>query len=104
MHLGNAIFRVLHERKNTTASSAEKLTVREKMTFAHSLWVNSGKSIEKQQELGHFAFWNCYIQGTPRTEQYTAPYAEDLKSQEKNELYIFTLGKTFGWNVEKQNK
>ena len=56
MHLGNAISRVLHERRNTTASSAEKLTVRVKMTFAHSLWVNSGKSIEKQQELGHFAF------------------------------------------------
>ena len=44
LHFENAIYRVLHERSNITASFAEHLEVSENLTFTHALWINSGKS------------------------------------------------------------
>ena len=41
LYIGNAIYRVLYERN--TASFAELLKFQEKVTFTHTLWVNSGK-------------------------------------------------------------
>ena len=57
--------------------------VSREITFTHSLWVNGDKSKEMQLELGYCSFWNCYIQGTPRWSNITAPFAEHLKFQDQ---------------------
>ena len=44
MYFGKAIYRVLHERSNITASFLERLECQEKLTFTHAFWINSGKS------------------------------------------------------------
>ena len=44
IHFENAVYMVLHERSNNTASFVERLKFREKVTFTHALWFNSGKS------------------------------------------------------------
>ena len=44
MYFEKAIYRVLHERSNITASCVERLEFQEKLTFAHAFWINSGKS------------------------------------------------------------
>ena len=61
-----------------------------KMTSTHSLWVNSGKSKEKQLDLGHYMFWNCEIQGAPRMEQCHSSFAGAPKFSRKIEFYAFT--------------
>ena len=43
MHFENAIYRVLNERSNITASFAEHLKFREKLTFIYALSANTGK-------------------------------------------------------------
>ena len=43
LHFGNAIYRVLHERRNITPSFEEELKFQEEFTFGHGLWVNSDK-------------------------------------------------------------
>ena len=43
IHFGNAIYRVLHEGSDITASSAEHRKFGEQMSFVHTLWVNSDK-------------------------------------------------------------
>ena len=50
-----------------------------KMTFTHSLWVNSGKSQQKQLELGHCTLKLLYA----RCPTYGAPFAKHLKFHEK---------------------
>ena len=47
LHYENAIYRVLHERSNITAPSAEHPKFPEKMTFAELFWVKRGKEKEK---------------------------------------------------------
>ena len=74
MQFGNVIYRVLHERSNITASFEEHLKFQERLTFAHALWINSGKSNEKQPELGDYTSWNRYIQGASQTEQYHSSF------------------------------
>ena len=90
MHFENVIYSVLRERSNITASFAKHLKFQEKMTSTHSLWVNSGKSKEKQLELGHCMFWNCYIKGAPRTEQYHISFPGAPKISRKIDFYTFT--------------
>ena len=43
MHLENAIYRVLHEKSDLTASFTEHLIFKKKVTFTHALWVNISK-------------------------------------------------------------
>ena len=40
--LENAIYRMLHERRNITASFGEQLKFQEKMTFPEVFWLNTG--------------------------------------------------------------
>ena len=61
-----------------------------KMTSTHSLGVNRGKSKEKQLGLGHYMFWNCYIQGAPQMEQCHSSFAGAPKFPRKIEFYAFT--------------
>ena len=44
MHFEKAIYRVLHERSNITASFVEHLEFHENLTFPHGLWINNDKS------------------------------------------------------------
>ena len=44
MHFEKAMYRVLHERSNITASFAKRLEFQEKLTFTHAFWINSAKS------------------------------------------------------------
>ena len=44
MDFQTAIYRVLYERSNITASFGEHLKFQEKITFIEVFWVNSGKS------------------------------------------------------------
>ena len=69
LHFENAIYRVLHQRTNKTASFAEHLKFQEYMTFIHTLWVNSGKSKIKKLKSGHYTFWKYYKQGAPRNSE-----------------------------------
>ena len=54
--------------------------------------MNCDKSKEKQLELGHYMFSNCYIHGAPRTEQYHSSFPGAPKISRKIEFYIFTSG------------
>ena len=56
LHFENAIYSVVHERSNITASFAERLEVQENLTFKHTLWINTGKSKQKNwnQDNIHF--------------------------------------------------
>ena len=43
LHFENAIYSVLHEESDNTASSAKHLKFQEKLTFADVLWINSSQ-------------------------------------------------------------
>ena len=61
MYFQIAIYSLLHERSNASATFAEYIKCQELMTVTHSLWMNSGKSKWKKLELRQYTFWNCYI-------------------------------------------
>ena len=54
LYFETAIYRVLHERRNHTASFTERLKLQEKLTLADALWMNSSKLTKI--ELGHYTF------------------------------------------------
>ena len=54
LYFETAIYRVLHERRNHTASFTEHLKLQEKLTLADALWMNSSKLTKI--ELGHYTF------------------------------------------------
>ena len=51
LHFENATYRVLHERSNITAPSAEHLKFLKKMTFAEVFWVNHGKKKKEKEKI-----------------------------------------------------
>ena len=44
IHFGRAIYKMLHERINITASFVEHLEVHENLTLTYALWINNDKS------------------------------------------------------------
>ena len=50
MHFKNTTYNALHENNNNTASFAEDLKFIGKSTFVHTFWLNSGKSIKKNND------------------------------------------------------
>ena len=92
---------MLHEGSNITVPFAEHLKLQEKMTFTYALWVNSDKSREKQLELEHCTFWNCYLQGAPQSEQYHSSFREAPKISRINYFYRIILGKQWGIKIKK---
>ena len=49
---------------------------------------------KKKKESGHYAFWNCYMQGVPRKKQYRFSFAEQLKLQKINCFCTCSLGRS----------
>ena len=90
LYILKMLYRVLRERSNITVSFAEHLKFQETMTSTHSIWVNSDKSKENQLEIGHYMFWNYYIQGATWTEPYHSSFAGAAKISRKTEFYGFT--------------
>ena len=88
LYIGNAIYRVLYERN--TASFAELLKFQEKVTFTHTLWVNSGKLKKKKKKQSQYAihFEIATYRVLHERSNNTASFVEHLKIQGKVTLHI----------------
>ena len=90
MHLENAIYRVLHEKSDLTASFTEHLIFQKKVPFPHALWENIGKSQWEKLKSGHSTSSKWYIQGASRNKQYHYFFHAASKISMKKEKNSYT--------------
>ena len=74
----NAIYIVLHERSNDTASFAEHLKFPEQMTLAEVFWVKRGKTKQKKQNKDTIHFQIAKYRVLHERSNITAPLAGQI--------------------------
>ena len=91
MQLENAIYSVIHKRKNIRVSFAEHpelWKINEFYTYTLGAW---WQIKIKLLETGHYSFWKCFIQGAPCKKQYHCFFHGEPKIKKKTGFYTFTL-------------
>ena len=79
LHFKSALYKRLHERCDIIASFAKHLESQEQMLFIHTLWVNSDKSKENNQNQDNLHFENALYRVLHERSSITASFTEHLK-------------------------
>ena len=83
---------MLHERSNITASFAEHLKFKEKLTFSPVLWINCGK-LKKKTRIKKLNILKLLYTGCLTKEETKLLPRGASEISRINDFYTYTLGK-----------